>query len=315
MDNLEYKLRYDKNVPIAELTSRISQLLEIYENFVIVEGIDDIAFYYHTELLKCIEDFKIITAPYDSYDNVVGKKYVINAFKYLKIANKLSKQMYRYVFIVDHDYDGISKYFDIEKNCFTDLLPLEQNCISCTKCYAIENYVLQKNNLEKVFKYFEIENDFINFWNRFNQFVRETKDLFALIATTVYAVKNNIKIPSIKIKWEEAFKDFDFSNSDCIYNKEKLIQAVEERLNVINNCKERKFLHNKKREYESLIEKENFIQGHVGYKFFQNYLKYYHDIDVFPNASKNQKYVKMLENIDVDIDLKYGNGKLVNKNM
>lgn len=316
VSRLEYKLRYDKEVPIADVQYRIFLQRKQYEHFIIVEGTSDIPFYYYTNTLKGINNFKIISAPEENIDKIVGKKYVINVYQILKKDKYHSKEMNKYVFIVDHDYDGIEKYYNILEHRFVVLSKQEQNCISCTKYYAIENYFLTYNNLKIIFGKFGIIDQLTDFINEFKKLVIETKEYFSLMATTMYAVKNNIKLNRLNIKTNDIFKDFKFKekylykNRRYTYNRELLEKAISERKDTINKSIERNKLYKIKKQYEKLIEEENYIQGHAAYNFLKCYLWEFFKINI-KQKYDIEDYRKILEEINVEIELKYGNGKKI----
>lgn len=314
--NLEYKLRYDKDIPISEVLIRINSQLGLYDHFVIVEGIGDIVFYTNSGVLKNIDNLKMIAAPSENVDVIVGKKYVINSYQLIKKC-PLGKEMYKYIFIVDRDYNGIERYYDIIQKSFVKLEENEKRCISCTKQYAIENYFLEEKNLKKIFTLFEIDNKFDTFYNEYLNFIKETKELFALVATSIYAIENGINLNKFAYKMQDVFR-FNFKNKyiynekEYVYDREKYILAVNERKDSLSKNQHRKELYNKKKEYEENIESNNYIQGHTAYNFLKEYIKTISNniIDIEPIHNRKD-YISILKNIDVDIDLKYGNGKKV----
>ena len=88
---LEFKLRYDANIPISEVLFRINQQLNLYKHFIIVEGIGDVVFYGNSNVLRNIDKPKIIAAPSKNIDEIIGKKYVINSYQLIK-QSKLGKE-------------------------------------------------------------------------------------------------------------------------------------------------------------------------------------------------------------------------------
>ena len=108
--------------------------LKDYNYFCIVEGNTDEKFY--SNINKNIIDLNnsIVYYVYQQHIGnkkiLEGKKRVITSYENILIQNKFHKDLNKYkdlnklIFIVDHDYDGIDKEYNI----------------SVTKLYAIENY-------------------------------------------------------------------------------------------------------------------------------------------------------------------------------
>ena len=59
-----------------------------------------------------------------------------------------------------------------------------------------------------------------------------------------------------------------------------------------------------------MIENEKYIQGHTAYNFLKDYLYEFFKINIEPRFYI-EDYKKILQEIDVEIELKYGNGKSV----
>ena len=101
------EIRYDAQVPLAEVPFKVNMCRNHYSKICIVEGITDIVFYGNIEKDE-LKDTKFISAgKIISRDDVAGKQYVLNAYISLKNNENLAKTMYKYIFIVDKDYDGI----------------------------------------------------------------------------------------------------------------------------------------------------------------------------------------------------------------
>ncbi len=258
--------------------------------------------------------FILYAAGQKEYKNdIIGKQYVLHAYKNLRDDVKCSKFMNKYVFIVDYDYDGLLYIKNLHSKGYTFLDIKDRNNITVTKGYSFENYFLMEINLELIFENLLLSNkDYIKFNSMYREFVNETKEYFAYWGVQVYAVRENIYLRSI-IKQEYKRKDifnFDFSRSQY-YNKDDMNNAIEKMKNSINCNKERKKLNKRYNEIKSLITYDSaFIQGHTAYDFLQKYLLYFHSINLEPRKYNNI-YLEIIKKIDFPMEVRLGNGKKI----
>ena len=303
------EIRYDAEVPLAEVPFKVNMCRNYYSKICIVEGITDIVFYSNINR----EEFKgtkfISAGKIISRDDVAGKQYVLNAYVLLKNDKNLTKTMNKYIFIVDKDYDGVEYYRPANETQYYNFKSENMRNITLTSGYAFENYFLEENNLIKIFKYFNMEEERSKFNDVYINFLSEVQEFFSWFATVVFAIRKGYHIHLDKnIKCEDIFM-FDFSN-ECIYNKALLEEATEIRKKAVFDCKNNSELKQQQKIFLQKIVNNNYIQGHTIYNLLNSFMKYYYKINL-DQYYNNENYINILKLIDIDIIIKLGNGKVI----
>ena len=234
--------------------------------------------------------------------------------------------MNRYVFMVDHDYDGIEYYQPKRNSRYEHFLEKDKRNISVTEGYSFENYITTKENIEKIFevvcniKCLDKDKEIEKFNDKYDKFKEEIIEFFSWFACIVYAIKNNYLRPKGLIKIDDIF-NYDFSSEE-IYNKKLLKDALEQRKNIIfddeaylrRETKEIKNIRDElKREQKNFydkIKREDYIQGHTLYNYLAEYFHYYFDYDLRMN-SKNERIKDILKRLNINFPINLGNGKKI----
>lgn len=310
----------ESNIDESYICMLINTELRYYKTIWLVEGIQDVVFY---GKIKDLDNTLFLYAASSEYfKQLVGKQNVLSSYMLIKNNEKLGKSMNRYVFMVDHDYDGIDYYQPKLNSSYKLFLEKDKRNISVTKGYSFENYITTKENIGKIFEFvcnlkeYNKENELKKFNEKYEKFKKEISDFFSWVACIVYATKNNyIKRRLDLIKIDEIF-NYDFSNEE-IYNKKLLEEALKQRKDIIfkNPLYLKSEIINElrkvqKRYYNKIIE-EDYIQGHTLYNFLIEYFRYYFDFDLRMDF-KNKLFVEeVLRKLDINFSINLGNGKKI----
>ena len=296
--------------------------LRYYKTIWLVEGKQDVVFYGNINI-KVLDNSLLLYATSSEYfKQLVGKQNVLSSYMLIKDNNVLGKNMNRYVFMVDHDYDGIDYYQPKLNSRYEHFLEKDKKNISVTSGYSFENYITTEENIDKIFeivchlKRLNKDDEIGKFSEKYENFKKEINEFFSWVACIVYATKNNyIRRNFGLIKIDDIFK-YDFSTEE-IYNKDLLKEALDQRKNIVfeNTAHLRKEivdeLKREQKKYYNKIIKENYIQGHTLYNFLVEYFDYYLDFDLRIN-SKNEVFInKVLNKLNIKLSINLGNGKRI----
>lgn len=316
-----YNIDNDKNE--SDILMVINIKKRYYERICLVEGIQDVVFYGNIDL-KVLNNALILYAT-NNKDNkqLIGKQNVLNSYLLIRNNDVLNRNMNKYIFIVDHDYDGID-YYQPERYGKYEVFPeKEKKNITVTKGYSFENYFMTKENINTIFeviskeKNFDKNTELVKYKEKYEEFISdEIIEFFSWVACIVYGYRNNyfVKYQSF-IKIEEIF-NYNFSIKE-VYNKELLKRGIEERKKFLyankTNLANEKFNELKKiqRSYYIMIKEKSYIQGHTIYNFLNEYFKYYFDVDLGVYKDNTQLIKSILPKLDIKVDIKLANGKTI----
>lgn len=281
-----------KNQPNSKMLMEFNQKREYIEeghHVSFVEGPDDKRFYRfingYPELHNVHKSDYIYSN--NNSSEAHGKSGVLLMYNY--ISNKFSKYLDKCIFIVDHDYNGLVGYgVSNEKG------------ITITKSYSFENYFIEDNNLEKIFKYFNISNDLDNFKVLLKRYITEIADFIRLKST----LTNNKQVHVTGVFSNNEIFKFNFLGPK-LYNNDYMEKEMTNIFNAIKkdskaydfyllNAKE--FMHNPR-----------WVRGHDIYNFLYEYLKQKHNKDL--NTDMN--YSDVVKLLDVEISVRDGCGKIL----
>ena len=312
----------DSNMDESYICILVNTYLNHYKTIWIVEGMQDVVFYGNVKMIDT--PMFVFASATEESKQLVGKQNVLSSYMLIKENMKLSKCMNRYVFMVDHDYDGI-EYYQPRKNSRYEHF-LDKKNISVTEGYSFENYITTKENIEKIFeivcniKGLDKNRELEIFNEKYDKFKEEIVEFFSWFACIVYAIKNNYIRTKGLIKIDDIF-NYDFSSEE-IYNKNLLKDALEQRKNVIFNDEAylrkgmteikriRDELKREQKNYYEKIKREDYIQGHTLYNFLVKYFYYYFNYDL-RMQEKNEKIKDILEKLNINFPINLGNGKKV----
>ena len=223
-----------------------------------------------------------------------GKQGVIDSYNYL-FKNK-NRNLKKCIFIVDHDYSGLENY-KVPKN----------NGITMTKPYAFENYFLEDRNIKTIFNFYNISNHYDEFITKLNEFIKNIDDYNRLkSAITRY---NHTGFIGNDIRYKKIYSDkdifnFNFKKKDVPFNMTNMNKEIENMKKAVYTSIGAKSYY----EYTTLkfSNKREWIKGHIIYDYLYNYLKQIHNIDL------NNDYKKIVNMLDVDIEIKKGTGEVIN---
>ena len=300
----------------------INTNLRYYKTIWLVEGKQDVVFYGNINIKMLDNSLLLYATSSEYFKQLVGKQNVLSSYMLIKDNNILGKNMNRYVFMVDHDYDGIDYYQPKLNSRYEHFLEKDKKNISVTSGYSFENYITTEENIDKIFeivcnlKGLNKDDEVGKFSKKYEAFKREINEFFSWVACIVYATKNNyIRRNLGLIKIDDIF-NYDFSTEE-IYNKNLLKEALKQRKNIVveNTVHLKKEivdeLKRKQKEYYSKIIAENYIQGHTLYNFLVEYFYYYLDFDLRID-SKNEVFInKILNNLNIKFSINLGNGKRI----
>lgn len=296
--------------------------LRYYKTIWIVEGKQDVVFYGNINIKMLDKSLFLFATSSEYFKQLVGKQNVLSSYMLIKDNSVLGRNMNRYVFMVDHDYDGIDYYQPRLNSKYERFLDKDKRNISVTSGYSFENYITTKENIDKIFeivcelKGLNKDEELKKFNEKYDKFKNEINEFFSWFACITYATKNNYFRHNLKlIKIDDIFK-YDFSSEE-IYNKNILKEALQQRKNIIIENTEhlrKEIVDELKREqkkyYNKIIE-ENYIQGHTLYNFISEYFKYYLKFNL-RMESKNKIFInKVLNNLNIKFSINLGNGKRI----
>ena len=307
IDRVSKRFIYDvdnliPNTIPAVLSSLINRKLKWY---CIVEGKTDKYFYKNIKNVNLNNNTEYLYGRNNSVEEG-GKDTVIASFNIIRRISKLNKYMDKYIFIVDHDYGGLtSQEHYIDNSLF--------NSFTITKPYSFENYFLKEENIKIIFKYYGIENDYYTFLNLYNQFAREIKEYTRLKSSTIVVKQMQSEVydqycPFYRKKhsYDDIFV-FDFSNGKLNYNRKNLYDEISLMKRYVDNNESAKKYY-KKYSY-NLVMNNDFVRGHNAFDFLSNYLYQVHGIKLV--VGNNEEYINIVRMLKVDIDIRNGLGKLI----
>jgi len=288
----------------------------------LVEGMSDVVFYRNINIKLTDNSFFVFADSKDYNKQLVGKQSVLSAYMLIKKNEQLNKHMNKYIFMVDHDYDGIDSYRPSINSKYEQFSDKDKRNISVTEGYSFENYITTTDNIEKIFeivcsiKGLNKADEIRRFNEKYDNFKGEIVEFFSWYACIVYGCANNLfrYYPSL-IKVDDIFR-YDFNNKD-IYNKDLLKSALQERkdfiLSNVQNLRKEYIdeLKRKQKEYYKIIVEENYIQGHTLYNFLVEYFKYYLKFDLRMDSRNTEFINRVLNNLKIKFTINLGNGKRI----
>lgn len=210
------------------------------------------------------------------------------------------------IFIVDHDYYGLKseKYYEINK---------EINNISVTKYYAFENYFLEEENVKRIFDILGLSfEEYERFYNTYNSFVNEIREFNIYKSATVIACKlgyYNCQIGKTKIYDYEDIFNFNFHKTPT-YDKIKLqeqVEKIKQQVSVVPKMREYCMLMSRSEYYGNIKYAGRYTRGHDVFNFLEKYLAQKYNIKISYRDNR-ELYSKIVFALDIDIELKLGNG-------
>ena len=282
-----------------------------YKYYCFTEGSTDDVFYKNViglEFLKNDTYFipmqNIQEAP-SEFD--IGKSGVMNTYNDIRTRNNLLHYLNRCIFLIDHDYEGALSSKVVVPETLRDNLTI-------TKLYSFENYFLIEENIDKIFKLFGLD-DVNVFKQKLNNFVEEISEYNRLkSAINISYMKGVNYRPPVNYRKKYDSNEifiFDFNNVyDYYFRKELFDRELNNMRTAVNNFeKAKEYFENDSLKFRNNI---NFVRGHDLYRFLQYYLWQRHNIDIRPRKN-NINYIRMINECNIDIDIKNGLGKLMNK--
>ena len=241
-----------------------------------------------------------------------GKDSVISQFKSIVNNPSYLKKLKDYIFIVDHDYDGVRSFnYKIEDN--------EHKKITITKTYSFENYFLTEENVKKIFIHFNLTDiDRLKFEEKYNKFIEDINEYIKLKSSTIIVKKighkyydSNASIYKKIYKYEEIFQ-FDFRDEFYYFCKEKMYEENENMKRYLNKENNNKALDFYLKESEKYAKRE-FVRGHDAYNFLKSYLEQIHNINCKDEFfEKKHTYAELVNQLNVDIEIKNALGETLN---
>lgn len=285
-----------------------------------VEGPTDPLFYENiknTVISKKKKEYiRMLTTDETDSGNNVGKEGVIK--NYFNISRKFKDLLYKCIFIIDHDYEGlVSQYYEKED--------LNENVFSITPYYAFENFFLTDENLYKIFKHFEIENYYKDFIKFLNQFVDETSNYSRLKSSITIACKkgkyhtylpsSQTIIPYGKLKGQimTPYNIFHFNFNNYyphFYNKNFMELKNEDMWKAIKDSELIRSYYNN--ETQKFINNRNLVRGHDIYKLLEEYLKQRCGINISQKQlDKKSRYKEITELLNIQMQFVNGLGEIL----
>ena len=288
-DNFNYSRKNQPNSKMLMIFNQKREYIKDGTHVSFIEGPDDLKFYKNISCNKNLRETEKSNYIYSNNEEheVKGKNGVLIMYNY--IYNKFPTYLDKCIFIVDHDYNGLKGYN-----------VLDENAIKITESYAFENYFLEEKNIEKIFNYFNIQDDLENFKTMLKKYIYEVSNFVRLKST----ITNNKQIHISNLYSNKEIFKFDFSNSK-FYNIEYLVKETNNMFNAIKN-------NNKAYNYY-LFESKNFmnssrwVRGHDIYNFLYEYLKQKHNNDLKLEST----YIDIVKKLDIKLVVKDGLGNIL----
>lgn len=230
------------------------------KSFAFVEGEKDIKFYSIFFHKKINENNKDIL-----YIRCGSKIEVIETLINLKRMVNLNKHF----FIVDRDYDGLSK------------VPIDlKDKIIITKYYSIENYLFENDNLMKTLKFIGLMDLEIDIFNKcFNDFI----SLITPYENYSYKRVKDNKI--YKVNKQLSMEDIIINNSKC-----ELANDFIKEFETFENNKEKKSINN-----------YLYFRGHNLEQFFDKFMCYFKIDEKLGNLLENSR---LINELSIEINIK-----------
>ncbi len=273
--------------------------------YCIVEGKTDKYFYSNINKVDLKTRTYYLFGKNNSIENG-GKETVISSYNKIKHLPNLNKYMNKFIFIIDHDYAGLTsekQYIDYES----------YNCFTITKPYSFENYFLTEDNIKILFDYLGIKNSVYDFIEQYNQFADEIKEYTRLKSSTIEINQRQSRYyepfcqPYRKIHSYDEIFSFSFENGRYKFNKNFLNDEVNNMRRFISRNPSAKSFYNN--ESEDLVKNNDFVRGHNAFDFLSKYLLDVHGITLI--QGDNNQYMDIVKRLNVDIDLKNAQGLLI----
>lgn len=275
-----------------------------------VEGTSDITFYknYSNSPLKNknVEFIRMKTTKETDQGDEIGKDGIIK--NYLNITNNITLKKYlsKCIFLVDNDYEGL-----VSSNY--ELMEFEKDFFSITKTYSFENYFFKKENLKKIFGYFNLsEADLKKFNCLIEQFIKDVDEYNRLKSSILIACKKgryNTKLPKSTYYTPDEIFHFDFKGKyNYYFNIFKMNEQKKAMRSAINYSSLIKEYYMK--ESVKFSGTTDFIRGHDLYKLITVYFNQIFNKNIYPK-SENEDYINVIKLLSIDIDIKNGNGNMI----
>ena len=264
---MSFKDEFEKeieNPDIGRIFTRYITGMNNYLEFMFVEGESDIK-YYSTMYNHNLTDI--------DYIKCGAKPNVCGIYKYLDKHSEVKNEKNDYYFIVDKDYDGLSKIKNLSPN----------HNISMTKYHSYESYAFTENNIDVILK----ENGLVD--EEIKEFKSIFKDFFN------------------KIKKYERYKALDIElpklDGYLSFNKETNLLDIDknllEKVDKVALSKSKNKLYNEKK---VIINSLKEIRGHNVEMAFEIIFKekFNKDIKLLDILSNSE----IVSKLDIDFKLK-----------
>ena len=233
---------------------------------------------------------------------IVGKESVIDLYKYLKGNQQLCKYLKSCIFIVDHDFDGVSsRFYEIDKS--------DRRCINMTPYHSVESFYVEEENLGKILNELGIKTENIkDIFSCLKDLAIKTTEYFALKGTITYSYNNFEKGLCRKVRYTPVHTNEDiFGTPKRITINE--MHLSQETNNMYKTILTQRVLLNKYQELKRWINGEPvYIQGHFAYDYLSYIINEICGLD-FENIIFKQK--ELIELLDIKMKIATGNGKLL----
>lgn len=291
-----------------------------YKYFCIVEGKSDFKFYSNINSFDLKNNVRYLWNYRNdkTVENIdVGKDAVIANYNMIRKNPKFNRFMSKYIFIIDHDYDGAkSMKYNYDKD--------RESKMSITPFHSYENFFLEENNIKKIFYYLgKSESDIEQFETKYKQFIKETGEFVRLKSSTIEVRKkgspcydyyiNPYRTPLNDISTDIFEFNFDSNHyNDNYFNKSRMIEEIIRMTNYINQYENQNALIFYRNYSKNIGYNRSYVRGHEAMNFLISYLRDVFDIELCDNPA-NELFCKLANIIDVNFKFVNGLGIQLNK--
>jgi hypothetical protein len=284
-----------------QFNSTIIMRFNQYNNstkFCVVEGYTDLDFYRKTNNV-ILNDSKLKYLFHNSLKNNEHSicEAIIYAYKCLPKMAKKQNRIVELIYIIDKDYDGISKYRKYLSN-------IEMDDITVTPCHSHESFFFASGNTKRVFDKLGINNyHYSDFKKQFFSVWPRLKEFCACKAAITRAHDEHKKFKYCKLHNDAEIFQFETDcNNDLCYNAKYFDAELKEMRKVINADAELiKFY----KEALTKIKHAKDIKGHVSFGLFEAYVTLVCQKQIRHNINNRREYYKsIIESLLIDMDIK-----------
>lgn len=294
IDRMYEKKRQPYPVSIAQQFVNNS---EHFDTIIIVEGSSDEDFYKNTNV-EILNNACYLYASQNA--NIVGKKAVIETYFRIKEWYRGRKINSSVIFIVDKDFFGINweapayKKFRNNHGATND----DIDNFTILDCHSHECYFILENNLKRIFKILNIEDELELFYKILNENLDDFSEYFAYKSILEEENPNYSRdcenIKGINFR-------FDFTNNKLAFNKDEMQISIDKMKNEINYSVNKKNLENQYIEMKKKFKNQpELLRGHTLYELLECYLRYYGK-----KIKNNKEYDnEIIIGMDIPLDIK-----------